>query len=109
MSADNLRAAVVDEIDEVGGGQTIVDRDQHRANLRHRIERFQLGVSVGRDVGDAIALLDTKSLEHRRPAIAAIEKLFVGQTQVTVDHCFALTIELAGTTREFDWRQRRFH
>jgi hypothetical protein len=34
-------------------------------------------MGVGRDIGDAIAGLDAELLQHRRPAVAALEELRV--------------------------------
>ena len=81
VRADDARAAVVDQIGEIVGGQAVVERHENGADLRHGIERFQLGVGVRRDVGHAVALLHTERLQRRRPTIATVEKLLVGQPQ----------------------------
>ena len=58
--AHHLRAAVLNQVAEVVGDEPEVERHQHRADLRHRVERLELRVGVRRDVGDAIALLDAQ-------------------------------------------------
>ena len=78
VCANDARAAVIDEVNEIVRGQAIVNRHQHRADLRHGIERFELRVGVRRDIGDAVARANPKLLQGRRPTIAPIEKLRVG-------------------------------
>ena len=56
VRAHDPRAAVVDDVREVVGDQAVVDRHEHRADLRHGVERLELRVGVRRDVRDAIAL-----------------------------------------------------
>ena len=90
MSADDFRAAVVDDVVEIVGDQAIVDRHQHRADLRHGVVRFQLRVRVRRDVGDAVALPHAQRLQRRRPAVAAIEELLIGEPQFAVDDGLAV-------------------
>jgi hypothetical protein len=54
---------VLDEVREVRGGQAVVDGHDHGADLRHGIERLELGVRVGRDVGDAVSRPDAEPLQ----------------------------------------------
>ncbi len=63
--AHHLRAAVLNQVAEVVGDQPEVDRHEHGADLRNGVERLELRVRVGRDVGDAIALLDAEALQRR--------------------------------------------
>ena len=42
-------------------------------------------MSVGREIGDAVARADSKSLQDGRPTIASIEKLRVGPARLTID------------------------
>jgi hypothetical protein len=44
-------------------------------NLGYGVKGFELDMSVGSNVGDAVALLDAKVLEYGRPAITAPAKL----------------------------------
>ena len=62
MRADDLRAAMVDDVLKVAGQQAIVDRHQHRADLRHGVVGFEVRMRIRGDVGDAIALPDTHRL-----------------------------------------------
>ena len=109
VRADDLRAAMVDDVVEIVGQQAIVDRHQHRADLRHGVVGFEMRVRIGGDVGDAIALPDAHRLQGRRPAVAALEELRVGQSQVAIDDGLAVGIEPTGASREFHRRQRDFH
>ncbi len=63
--AHHLRAAVLNQVTEVVRDQPEIDRHEHRADLRHGVERLELRVRVRRDVGDAIALPDAKPLQCR--------------------------------------------
>src|SRR5215475_13950385 len=109
MSAHDLCAGVVDQISKIISRQAIVNRDQDCADLRRRVERLELRVSVGRDVSHAVGLSNSKFLQSSRPAIATIKKLFVTQAQIAVDYRFAVFIKLAGTPPKFKRRQWSFH
>ena len=109
VSADDLRAAVVDDVLEVIREQPIIDRHQYRADLRDRIIRLQMGVRVRGDVGHPIALSDSEGLQRRRPAIAAFQELCVGQSQIPIDDRFALGVEPACASSELHGGQGNFH
>ena len=109
MDADDAGAAVVDDVGEVVGDEAVVDRHEHRAELRHGVERFELRVGVGRDVGDAIALAHAQALQRRGPAVAAVEELRVGEAQIAVDDGLAASVELAGAAHELQRGQWGFH
>src|SRR5205807_824862 len=66
-------------------------------------------MSIGREIGDAIARANSEPLQHCRPTIAPIEELGVAPARLTIDHSDALRIKFAGPAGEFEWRQRRFH
>src|SRR5205085_8728698 len=87
-----------------------IDWHKHRTKLRNGVERLQLRMRVGCDVRDAIAVPNSELvLEYLRPPIAAIEELVVGKTEVTVNHCFTLSIQSARPSREFHGCQCEFH
>jgi hypothetical protein len=65
VGANDLGAAVIDDVCELIGDQSIVDRHQHRADLGHRVVRLQVCVRVGRDVGDPVSLPDAELLQRR--------------------------------------------
>ena len=92
MDAQNFGAGVRRDVDEILGREPVVDGHQHRADLRHRIERFELLACVGRDIGDTIALPDAHRLQRRRPAVAAREELLVGQAYVAVDNGLTVAV-----------------
>ena len=75
MHAKDAGAAVVDDIGEVFRGQTVIDGNQHGADLGHGIKRLELRVRVRSDIGNAIPTLDSHLLQGGRPAVAAREKL----------------------------------
>src|SRR5229473_5883862 len=99
MRADDLCSAVIDQISEIVGSQTIVDRHKDRANLRDGIKRFELREGVWRDVSNAITLGHAELLQSRRPAIASIKELFVSKPPVAIDNGFASSIELTRAPR----------
>ena len=109
MSANDFRAAVIDEVNEVVRCQAVINRHEHGADLGHGIKRFELAVSIWRDISGAIAFRDAECLQNRRPTIAAIEKLFVSQPQIAVDNGFAGAVQLARAARKFDWGERSLH
>ncbi len=109
MNADDAGAAVVDDVGEVVGGEAVVDGDEDRAELRNRVEGFELGMGVGRDVGDAVAFAHAHALQRRGPAVAAVEELFVGEAQIAVDDGLAASVEFAGAAHEIQRGQWGFH
>src|SRR5205823_2617714 len=82
---------------------------QDCADLGDGVERLQLLMHVRRDVSDPVARLDTQPLQGRRPAVAAIEKLLVGESQVTLDDGVTPRIEPASSPHELKRREWRFH
>src|SRR5699024_7469389 len=109
VHAQHLGAGVVDDVDEVVGGQPEVHRDQDRAELRHGVEGLQLRVCVGGDVGDTVALHDAHGLQGRGPAVTAVEELLVGQTKIPIDHRFPSWVQTAGTASELQGAQCDLH
>ena len=110
MSADDAGAAVLDDVSEILGGEPVVDRDQHRSQLRYRIKRLQLRMGVGGDVGDTVAAAHGHvPLQDRRPAVAAIKELLVGQPQIAIHDRLPVAIEHARPPRELQRCHRRFH
>lgn len=103
MSTNHPGAAVVNQINEIIRGETIVDGHQDRANLRHCIKGFELCMGVRRNVSDPITLSHAETLKGRRPAIASIEKLRIGQPQFTIHHSFAVAIKLARAPGKVHW------
>ncbi len=109
VGADDGRTRMTDDVGEVVDAEAIVDRHQHRADLRDGIERFKLCVGVRRDVGDTVARSDAESLQRRGPAIAAGEELLVRQPKIAVDDRLAIGIQGSCTACEFKRRERHFH
>ena len=109
VDAHHLCPRVPGDIDEVLGGQAVVDRHQDSADLGHRIEGFELLVGVRRDVCDPVALLHPHRLQRRRPAVAAIQELLVGQPQIAVDDRLTIAVELPCPSREVERSERGLH
>ena len=109
MRADDGRAAVGDQVAEIVRDQPIVERHQHGANLRDGIERLELRVRIRRDVGDPIPGLDAGLLQPRRPSIAPLAELGVGERVRAVEDGRAIAIQPAAATEELQGRQRCFH
>src|SRR5437588_7385658 len=109
VCAKHARAAVIDEINEIVRGQAKIQWHQHRAQLRHGVERLQLRMSIGREIGNAIARANAEPLQNRRPPIAPIEELGVAPARLTIDDGDAFGIKFARPAGEFEWRERRFH
>jgi hypothetical protein len=79
VHADDARAAVIDDVGEVGRGEPEIDRHEHRPDLRNGVERFELLMGVGCDVGDTVARPDAETLKRGRPSVGAPEELLVRQ------------------------------
>ena len=109
VRANNLRPRVVDDICEVIGRQTVIDRDQDRTQLRNGVERLELGQDVGGDVGHPVAGADAQPLQGGRPAVTAVEELRVGQPAIAVDNRLAIRVHPAGPAHELQGRERSLH
>jgi len=100
---------VIDQVKKVVCGQAKVQWYQNTAELRHGVERFQLRMRIGREIGDTISRANSESLQNRRPAIAPIEELGVGPARVAIDHGDLFRIKFASPASEFEWCELRFH
>ena len=105
VRADDGSAAVLQDVAHLRGVEPEVDRHEHRADLRHAVERLQVGGGVRRDVGDAVSLADTELLERGRPAVAALEELRVGESAPAVDNGLAPAVQAARAAHELERRQ----
>ena len=63
VHAEDAGAAVVDDIDEVFRGQTVIDGNEHGADLRHGIKRLKLRMGIRSDIGHAVPSLDSHLLQ----------------------------------------------
>ena len=109
VRTDDPGARVLDDVGEVVWREAIVDRHDHRADLRHGVERFEHRVRIRRDIGNAIAGRHPEALQRAGPTIAAIEKLLVGEAGQAVDHGLTVSVKPAGSARELQRRQWNFH
>jgi len=66
-------------------------------------------VRVRRDVSHAIALPHAERLQRRRPAIASIEQLRVGEAKRAVDDRLAIGIQRARAPGKLERCQGYFH
>ena len=109
VGTDNRRPAVPDDVFDLAWLEPEVDRNQHRSNLWHGIERLELRVGIRREVGDAVALPHPQALQRGRPAIAAVKELPVGEPDRPVDDGLAVRVEGARPTLKLERCQRRLH
>jgi len=109
VHADNGGARVADDVREVPGGQAVVDGDEHRAELGNRVERLELGMRVGRDVGDPIALADPEPGEGGRPPVAPVEESLVGEAEVLVHHRLPVPVQPSRPPGELERGKRHLH
>ena len=107
--AHHAGSAVVDDVSEIFRSQADIDRHKNSANLRHRIIRFQVRMIVRRDVCDAVSLTYSKRRERGRPAIAAVEKLRIRQTEAATDNRFPAGVESPRTAGKLKRCERYFH
>jgi hypothetical protein len=66
---------MLDDVGEIVSDETIVDRDEDSPYLGDSVKGLQLGMCVGSNVGDGVALTDAQALECGRPTVAAPPKL----------------------------------
>ena len=62
MSTDYCRSTMLDDVGEIVGDETIVYWDEYSSHLWYRVKGFELGMSVGSNVGDTVALFDAQLL-----------------------------------------------
>jgi hypothetical protein len=77
VDEQHFRAAMVDDVDEIGGRESVVDWDEHGADLRDCVIAFQVGGNVLRDIGEPVAGLDAELLQPARPSVDAVEELLI--------------------------------
>src|ERR1700694_4682547 len=109
VHAQDLGARVRGDVDEILCRQAIVDRHEDGTDLRHGIERFKLLVHVRSDVGNTITLLDAHALQGRRPAVAPLEELLVGEAEVSVDDALPIPVKLPRPSCELQRCKRGLH
>jgi hypothetical protein len=59
-------------------------------------------MSVGCDIGDAITRSHPERLQHRRPAVAPVEELLIGEPQISIYDGFAVRVQPAGASCKFE-------
>ena len=109
VGADHRRPAMVDDVLEILRQQPVVDRHQHRADLRHRVVAFQMGMRVRRDIGDPVALAHAHSLQRRGPTVAAVQEFRIGEAQIAIDDRFLVAIKPPRPPCELHRGQCDFH
>ena len=109
MRTDDRRPAMIDDVLKIFRQQPIIDRDQHRADLRYSVERFQMRMRVWCDINDPITRSDTDALKRRRPTVTAVEKLGISKPLVAIDNGFTVGIKPARAPGKIHRSQRCFH
>src|SRR2546422_10432089 len=100
---------MADDVREIVRCEAEVDGHDDTADLRDGIKRFEQGVGVGRDVGDAVTPSDAETLQRARPAVASIEELAVGVPRRAIDGRFVMRIEATRAAGGLERRPRDFH
>src|ERR1700736_1871420 len=96
-------------INEIVGREPIIDRHNNRAELRYRVELFEMLMRIGCDRGNPIPLAHAETSEGGAPSITSVPELGIRETQIPIDPGFAPAVQLARAAREFQGCQRRFH
>src|SRR4051812_10643821 len=109
MHTDHVGATMVENVGKVVGDQPVVDRHEHGADLRHSIKRFEMAMGVRSNIDHTVAWLDAQCLQCRRPTVATLEKLPVGESQFSIDNSFTVAIQALRTPCELHRCQRYFH
>jgi hypothetical protein len=109
MHAQDLGPAVVREIDEVVGDQTIVQRDDDRAELRHGVILLEVLMGVRRERGHTVALPDPELCQGGRPLVATLTEFCIRQPQLTINDGLAGAMQLARPAQEVERSERGFH
>ena len=84
----DLRTAVIQDVVEVIGHESEVERHQDRTQQRRAEERFEDSVTVLREDCDAGALLDAERSHRVRPAVHPFAELAISQTQIATNNGF---------------------
>jgi hypothetical protein len=71
VGADDLGAAVLDQVDDVLCGQPLVERHHDRTELWHGIELLEHRMGIRGNQRNTVTRADAKRLQRRRPAIGA--------------------------------------
>src|SRR5437016_691097 len=66
-------------------------------------------MGIGGNVGDTVSLPHSQPLQGRRPAVAPLEELPIGQPQIIVDDGLSVWIETACAAGKLQRSQRDFH
>src|SRR5258705_5691982 len=109
MRAHNRGATMINEIRKVVRSKAVIERNQNGANLRNAIEGFEHGVSIGRNVSNAIPFCNAKCEQSRRPSDTAFEELLITQPQFTINNRFTFRVKFARASGKFKWCQWKFH
>ena len=100
---------MINDVVEIVWQQTVINRHEDSADLRHRVIGLEMGMCVWRNIRHPIALSDAHTLKRGRPTVAAIQEFGIGKSQIAVDNSFAVCIEPAGTPGKFNRGQCNFH
>src|SRR5258705_3426755 len=109
MRAHNRGATMIDEIRKVVRGKAVIERNQNGTNLRNAIEGFEHGMSIRRNVSNAIAFFNAKREQSRRPSVTAVEELLISQPQFTINNRFTFRVKFARASGKFKGCQWKFH
>ena len=69
---------MVDDVLQIGGGQTDVQGMEHATHAGHALVEFQVAVVIPHEAGNAVASVDTVGLEGVGQLLGALPGLFQG-------------------------------
>ena len=100
-------AAVIEDVAQLGFGQSNVERHQHRSGARYCVVHLQHHVAVGAQRRDAVARPDTEAGQCRRQLRCPLVELGVAERAVAVDDGGALGEHRRSTRQKRHRTQRR--
>ena len=109
MHAHDAGTTMVEDVGEIVSRKAEIDRHDDGPDLWHGVIGFKVRVRVWSDAGDAVTGFDGEFLQRRRPSVAPVEKLAVGEAVFAIYHGLAVSVKPAGTAGEIEWREWSFH
>ena len=84
---------MAEDVVDLGRIQAGVERAEDAASEGHCVRRFENARDVGREHGNALAVLNPARLQGGREPLHAVEKFGVGATNVAIDDGDFVTID----------------
>lgn len=100
---------VIQDVLVIRGDEPVVQRDEHQADLRRRVEALEEEMRVRAQDADAIAAGQAEVEQGVREPMDALVELAVAVAAPAVDDCGLLRVETHGASQEVGDEQRDFH